>query len=106
MDAEGSEYNILLGAGRMLRPASIPFIVCEINEEALKRLGRSGTELRAYMNERGYDLFMLHGDGNLPSLLPQGTRLTSNAPNLNVLFSTLCSVSEAWPELTVQYVPE
>jgi hypothetical protein len=81
-------------------------VVCEFNEDALKRLKTSSADIRRYMGDRGYDLFMLHADGHLPTLLPSGTKLVSHAPNLNVLFSTLSAVSAAYPEVVVQYVPD
>ncbi len=103
LDAEGAEYNILMGAGDMLRPAATPYVLCEVNEGALKRLNRSGAMLRSYMLNRGYELFMINADGQLPTLVPLGTKLTSTAFNLNVLFSTLPSVAEAWPEIAVTH---
>lgn len=102
LDAEGAEHRILIGAGARLWPACTAYVVCELNEAALGRLGSSSMLVREYMAKRGYDMFMLHNDGFLPTLVPRDTILHTTASNLNVLFSTLFWVSEAWPTITMR----
>lgn len=97
IDAEGAEHRILVGAGQRLWPQHTPYVVCELNEAALGRLGSSSGLVREHMHKRGYELFMLNDQGYLPTLVPRDTELRTTAHNLNVLFSTLFWVSEAWP---------
>ncbi len=101
IDAEGSEYRILMGA-KHLNPAVTRYVVCELNEEALGRMGSSSKLVREYMAKRGYDMFLLSVDGHLPALVPSGTELRTTASNLNVLFSTVYWVAEAWPVIEVR----
>lgn len=79
----------------------VPYIVCELNEIALKRAGHSQQTLRKLLLNFGYDMFVLHEDGRLPSLVPVGSVVEATAPNTNVLFSTAKYVSQAWPVVHV-----
>lgn len=96
LDVEGSEQHALEGAYLHLG-VSVPYIVCELNTQALKLVGHSQTTLRKLMLNFGYDMFVLHPEGGLPSLVPTGSAVKPLAPNTNVLFSTAKHVSAAWP---------
>lgn len=96
IDTEGAEERILRGAGALIAPGVIPFIFCEMNKNGLRQHGSSPDRLRAFMHERGYDVFLLNKDGTLPLLVPHGTDITSEYV-FNVLFSTPEHVSRAWP---------
>jgi FkbM family methyltransferase len=102
LDVEGSEERALRGARVLL--ASVfepPYVTCEMNDDALQAMSSSKEQLRAYMRERGYQMFILHDDGTLPTLVPDETRLVSMWKNVNVLFSTVAAVGAAWPEQRV-----
>jgi len=101
LDIEGSEEAALRGASRFLYEQACPYIVCELNDEALTRLGGSQDKLRDYMREQGYSMFLLHDNGSLPTCVPRDTVVKSQRANLNVLFSTLEKVSEVWPEAVI-----
>ncbi|PWC55368.1 FkbM family methyltransferase [Azospirillum sp. TSO22-1] len=101
IDTEGAEERVLRGAGTLVDPGVIPFIFCEINENGLKQHGSSPDRLRAFMRERGYDVFLLNKDGTLPTLVPHGTGITSEYV-FNVLFSTPEHVGRVWP--TVKFI--
>ena len=101
LDIEGAEEMALRGATRFLFEQACPYIICEINEEALGRLGSSQGKLRQFMREQGYSMFVLHDGGGLPTYVPRNTVVKSNRQNLNVLFSSFDMVAAAWPEVAV-----
>jgi FkbM family methyltransferase len=101
LDIEGAEEAALRGAFRFLYEQACPYIICELNEVALNRLGSSQDRLRGYMREQGYYPFLLHDNGSLPTCVPRDTVIKSQRANVNVLFSTFEKVSEAWPEAVV-----
>jgi len=60
LDIEGSELGALRGAIPLLAgDHGIPFVIAEINSTALEALGGSEDELRAFMNDLGYDTWLL-----------------------------------------------
>lgn len=99
MDAEGAELQIALGAGRIFTPAATPYIVSELNAEALEAMGTSARSFREWMYTTGYDTFLLHDDGSLPTWVPRQTTIGGDKLNINVLFSTTNAVADAWPEV-------
>lgn len=104
LDVEGAEERALRGGERWLswvRARQVPYVTCEMNEDALSAMGASKESVRALMRWLGYQMFVLHDDGSLPTLVPAGTRLLSVWKNVNVLFSTVEEVGRAWPEVRV-----
>ena len=97
IDTEGAEHNVLRGATRLLRHGGVPFVVCELHEFGLERMGSSQAALRAEMAAFGYDTFMLHYDGSLPRLIPAPSRIATTYV-CNILFSTREAVGACWPE--------
>jgi FkbM family methyltransferase len=96
VDTEGAERLVLEGARGLLADAGVPYVIAELHEFGLEKLGSSQRDLRRFMQELGYDTFILYGDGSLPKLLPPDTRVT--APYLiNLLFSTQENVASLWP---------
>ena len=96
LDVEGAEQHALEGAYMHLG-WQVPYIVCELNEPALRRLLHSQTSLRKFMLNFGYEMFVLRADGSLPALVPTGSAIETAAANTNVLFSTAKWVAQAWP---------
>lgn len=96
LDVEGAEQRVLEGAAAHLGKR-VPYIVCELNGPALKRMEDSQATLRKLMLAYGYDMFVLHADGRLPSLVPVNALVEATTPNTNVLFSTANFVGQAWP---------
>lgn len=99
IDVEGAEQHVIEGLGDLL--GEVPYIICELNEPALGRFGHSRESLRLFMRNYYYEMFVLPPDGILPVLIPPNTRLVSEKNNLNVLFSTVEAVAEAYPEIEV-----
>lgn len=97
LDVEGSELHALKGC-HLRYP---PYIICELNAEALQLFGMSTDRLRIYMHNAGMNMFILHPDGRFPTLLPLSVDIGTNKMNLNVLFSTMENVVKAWPSETV-----
>jgi FkbM family methyltransferase len=97
IDTEGAEHNVLRGAAELLAGARVPFVVCELHEFGLERMGSSQSALRAEMAGFGYETFALYYDGTLPRLVPAESRITTNYL-CNILFSTSDAVGACWPE--------
>ena len=100
LDIEGSEQHALEGAYIHLG-MKVPYIVCELNSLALQRLGHTQGTLRKFMLQFGYDMFLLHDNGALPTFVPVTSVVEPSAINTNVLFSTAPKVAEAWPIVRV-----
>ncbi|MDH4192219.1 MAG: FkbM family methyltransferase [Betaproteobacteria bacterium] len=100
IDTEGAEALILEGGRAVLRPADIPFIVAELHEFGLAKLGSSQASLRGMMRALGYDCFLLQYDGSLPKFVPEGTRIVSEY-FINVLFARADALAEYWREESV-----
>ncbi len=97
LDIEGAEQAALEGAWITL--PKCPYVVTEMNEEALRRFGTSRTALRRFMAGHAYETFILQSDGRFPLQVPHQTELVSKRENLMVLFSTPEHVAKAWPTL-------
>ncbi len=103
LDIEGAEEHALRGATKHL-VNHVPYIVCELNPDALKGLGSSQESLRRFMREWGYSTFILRRDGSLPALVPDITTIGESVNwngTVNILFSTVEKVGTAWPEVLV-----
>lgn len=96
IDTEGAEYDILKGACNILSTQRVPFIVAELNEFGLRKMGSSQMGLRGYMAQFGYETFCLYHRGCLPKLIPRGTQIRMPCIG-NILFSTVDQVSRYWP---------
>jgi len=101
LDIEGAEEMALRGGLRFLKDQACPYIICELHDDALRRLGSSQEALRRFMRDQGYSMFLLHDNGSLPTYVPLRTEVKSPRQNVNVLFSTFDMVAAAWPEVSV-----
>ncbi len=100
LDIEGAELHALIGAGAMLT-RGIDFISCELNLGALERFGTTQADLRDHLAGKGYSTFLLHENGDRPTLVDRAQEVLPDRANLNVLLSTVEHVREAWgAELT------
>ncbi len=95
LDIEGAELHALIGAGVMLT-RGIDFISCELNLGALERFGTTQADLRDHLAGKGYSTFLLHENGDRPTLVDRAQEVLPDRANLNVLFSTVEHVREAW----------
>jgi FkbM family methyltransferase len=95
LDIEGAELQALQGADKMLT-RGIDFVVCEMNLVALERFGTTQTDLRDYMAGKGYSTFTLHENGERPTPIARAQAVLPDRANLNVLFSIVGKVHEAW----------
>jgi len=98
LDIEGAELLAMQGGMQLLGEEGCPYIVMELNNEALPKFKASFESVRDFMREQGYDMFLLHESGVLPTYVPRHTKVLPNRLNWNVLFSTLDMVGAAWPE--------
>jgi len=96
IDTEGAEQRVLVGAMASLFEAPPPFIVAELHEFGLQKLGGSQASLRELMARAGYETFLLPIDGSKPTkVLPE--HQLSGRWIVNLLFSTQAEVDAAWP---------
>jgi FkbM family methyltransferase len=101
IDVEGAEHEVLKGAEKLLTKWHPPYIVAEMNVDALYKLGSSQHALRGFMRERGYEAFVLQTDGQLPLHLPAATTIVPQRQNTNLLYATVDDVGALWPDLEV-----
>ena len=97
LDIGGAELHALIGAGAMLT-RGIDFISCGMNIEALSRFGTTQIDLRDYMAGKGYSTFLMTDNGERPVMVSREQAVLPDKPNLNILFSTVDKVHEAWNE--------
>lgn len=95
LDIEGSETDALRG----FEDRAVPYIVSEVNPDALKRADSSPEELREELYYRGYFPYVLHETGALPSLVDARQRLKIMRPNTNMLFCSTKDLVALWPEV-------
>jgi FkbM family methyltransferase len=99
LDIEGAELGALMGARRLL--SKRPFVIAEMNTEALARMNSSQESMRDYMTSCGYDAFLLLANAEVPIYLHPKQTVVSTTANTYLLFSTRAEVAELWPELHV-----
>jgi FkbM family methyltransferase len=100
LDIEGAELAALKGGDDFLRePDQCPYIVVELNLDALPKFDATIDKVRAYMRQFGYSMFLLQFDGRMPVYVPRHTNVLPNRLNFNALFSTAEAVGKAWPEI-------
>jgi FkbM family methyltransferase len=100
LDIEGSELEALEGAYKLLK-ASSPFVICELNAQALQAMGASVEELRKRFLLAGYDTFLLPERGEMPVFVPSASKLLPKRANTNVLFAPFYRMSELYPVIEV-----
>jgi FkbM family methyltransferase len=95
IDVEGCERRVLEGARKLLTGCKVPYIIAELHEFALAKMGSSQMDLRRFMEGFGYQTFAMYNTGGLPKLIPPGTQIRS-AAIINILFSTVDCVGRVW----------
>ena len=100
IDTEGAEQRILEGAANLLEKQHPPYIVAELNPHGLIQSGCDGETFREMMRSFGYDMFFIHPDDHLPSLVFDAVKVkfVNGVVITNALFSTMEHVAAAWPE--------
>jgi FkbM family methyltransferase len=96
IDTEGAEELILRGAAALLFEKAPPFIIAELHEFGLEKLGCSQQSLRTLMLRAGYATFALSRSGAAPKLIPADQELRSQYI-LNLLFAKPDDVAAVWP---------
>jgi FkbM family methyltransferase len=100
MDCEGAEFEIIRQS-RVLGDLNtyVPYVIMELNEQALLSASTNVAEVQRKMRAYGYEMFALHRDGVLPTYLAPQANLKFTRQNVNVLFSNVYEVLKAWPEI-------
>ena len=101
IDTEGAEQKILEGASKTLEKYHPPYILSELNPHGMAQAGCDTEGFRSFMRKYGYEMFLIHSEDKLPSLVPPNTRMQylNDSVICNVLFSTFADVAAAWPEV-------
>jgi FkbM family methyltransferase len=63
MDIEGSEYNALIGGKETLIRYHYPTVILEMNRFALKEMGSTEEDVRAFMKDLGYETYFPTEEG-------------------------------------------
>jgi FkbM family methyltransferase len=95
-DTEGAEQFVLEGARELLSGCKVPFVVAELHEFGLGKLGCTQASLRGLMESLGYATFGLYFSGAMPKFVPSGVQIRSQFL-INILFSTPRAIAEYWP---------
>jgi len=100
IDTEGAEERVLRGARELVSACKVPFVVAELHEFGLQKLGSTQASLRALMENFGYSTFSLYFSGAMPKFVPRGCEI--RCPFfINILFSTPERIAEYWPVAAV-----
>jgi FkbM family methyltransferase len=102
LDIEGSEEAAIRGAVGTLSLKAQPFVICELNTDALQAMQSSVDGLRKKLLDHDYHLFVLPPEGGFPVCVPSGIGLKLDRLNINVLFAPLDRLAELWPELEIK----
>lgn len=83
IDTEGAEHQILQGCQKTLQRLQPPFVIAEVNEFGLRKMGSTQMQLRSLMQSYGYTGYLLDEKTMEP------VRLDSATPYQNGLFNIL-----------------
>ena len=97
VDTEGADQFVLEGAAKLLKKCKVPFVIAELHNYGLEKLGCSQESLRGFMEGLGYSTYIIYRDGILPKFIPPATKIHSQYV-INLLFSTPEEVGAAWPD--------
>ena len=86
IDAEGAEQRILEGGACLLEDKKVPYIIAELHQYGLSRLGCNQQSLLGMMDNYGYYAFLLQRNLE-PVPIPFGSIVASEHV-VNLLFST------------------
>lgn len=96
IDTEGAEQKVLLGAGDLLIPEKVTYVIAELHSFGLSQFGHNQNSLRQLMKERGYECFLMSPSKHIPILIPPKTMIQSKY-FFNLLFTTQDALSDLWP---------
>jgi FkbM family methyltransferase len=100
IDTEGAEQKVLEGMRGLLESLEPRFIIAELHDFGLAKLGCSQQSLRGFIEGLGYSTFGLTLAGALPRFIPPATHIES--PRfINLLFSKPEWVGEYWPTVAL-----
>ena len=96
IDTEGAEELVLRGALQTIIDCEPTFVICELHNFGLERLGCSQQSLRTLMKKMGYDCFVLGFKAGLPHFVPEGSVIAT--PFIaNVVFTRPEHLAPYWP---------
>lgn len=100
IDVEGAEQRVLEGARGLITRHQPPFIIAELHDFGLEKLGASQASLRGFIEGLGYSTFGLYYAGTLPRFVPAATRIQGKVI-LNLLFSKPEWIGEYWQTVAI-----
>ena len=90
LDAEGSEHAILKGGINTIVDNDVPYIICEINNHAMRQCRTNQISLRSFMAMYGYKCFVITADG-LKEPDPQKVTSLRDEEGTEYIFNVLFS---------------
>jgi FkbM family methyltransferase len=100
IDTEGADQRVLEGASNLLARQRPRFVIVELHEFGLDKLGCSQETLRGFAESLDYSTFALTYAGALPRLIPSATQI-QHPHVIDLLFSKPEWVGEYWPTVRV-----
>ena len=91
-DMEGFEYHALKGAVNILADSNVPYIICEVNNDALHQCGVSQLVLKDFLRLCGYKAFLIHDyTGESPTEISSDKTIHAACGSTYVVFNVLFS---------------
>ncbi len=87
IDAEGWDYNILVGSVNTIRKFNVPIILAEIYTEGLEKSGSSERLYRRFLKELGYNMYIAHPTPQGSTFLALVDDNSSHGNAYNAIFS-------------------
>jgi FkbM family methyltransferase len=89
LDVEGAEQHVVEGMAALIS-RDMPYIVVEVTDAYLQKMGHSATSLLSLLNEKGYQIYRIGDDGLRQIKDPSAT--------LEAQFNALCCPAGRFPE--------
>jgi len=96
IDTEGAEEMIIRGGLEAIRKRKVPYILAELHEFGLEKLGSTQSSLRGLMKELGYDTFVPGWRGGVPKYVHPNMKIRSRHL-LNLVFALDPDFSALFP---------
>ena len=90
LDAEGAEHSILKGAINTIVDYDVPYIICEINNYALKQCQTSQMALRSYLSIYGFQGYIVN-DNDVTEAERGELSLTIPGIDMDIVFNMFFS---------------
>lgn len=101
LDIEGAELPAIKGATGLLASFPMPMLVCELSPNAQMRFAASRKTVIEFLEDVGYDAWLLSKEGKIPTYVPPGVAVEGGPNNFITLFATSEQVAQMWSRIDV-----